>query len=120
MSLENILIKENTPFIDYKDTDYTFLDSLNNNYSLIYYNLLRNVDDRILKNIYQFLWLRSIKIDMKYPTHDLRMKNNKKELNPDIFNLLLREYCTTTLKCILIMNNIMIYFYPKLRNIKIH
>ena len=51
MSLKNILIKENTPLIHYKDTDYTFLDLLNNNYSSLYYSLLSSVNYRILKNI---------------------------------------------------------------------
>ena len=120
MTLENILIKENIPYIHYKDTTYTFLDSLDSDVSIIYYSLLRHVNDHILKNIYQYLWLRSIKINMKYPSHSLRMINNKKELDPTMFNSLLCQYCTNNLKCILTMNNIMIYFYPKLRNIKIH
>ena len=77
-----------------------------------YYKLLNSIDQFKLKNIYQFLYLRSIKINKKYKKIN-QLDVNTSYLNSESFNEIIKKYINNDLlKSIIIMNGIQQYFIP--------
>ena len=90
--------------------NYTFLDIMDNDAVIKYYDLLNTLHTFKLKNIYQYLFLRSIKINKNFPDFPI-MK--KKAINQEIFNSQLNEYINRNqVYAIVIMNGIQQYFNP--------
>jgi len=80
------------------------------------------MDDFKLKNIYNFLYLRTYKINkIKCKTDILRKPMNYK-ITPEKLNMLLKDFIndkthiltTNILNSIIIMNGIQLYFNPQL------
>ena len=104
---------------------YDFLDPLIKYYNIDiekYYILLNSMDDFKLKNIYNFLYLRTYKINkIKCKTDILRKPMNYK-ITPEKLNMLLKDFIndkthiltTNILNSIIIMNGIQLYFNPQL------
>ena len=98
--------------------EYTFQydffgDSIPDTITTLYYKQLCQVSAFKLKNIYQFLFLRSVQLHKLYEIFP-QMKNNKnKSLTPEEINELLKDYISNnTLQKIIIMNGIYLYFHP--------
>ena len=81
-----------------------------------YYELLNGQEEFKFKNIYNFIFLRLIKINKKYPkinTIEKLNHNIDKEYFDDIFKGYIGDDIINT---ILIINSIQLYFFPKLTN----
>ncbi len=100
------------------DMIYTFLDFLKEDYKIDitkYYDLLNTLDLFKLKNIYQFLYLRTYKINRETCLPKKNKKINGKELD-DYLN----EYIISNnsdhkiMNSIILMNGIQLYFYPNI------
>tara|TARA_Y100000389_G_C17209668_1_gene387879 strand:- start:187 stop:564 length:378 start_codon:yes stop_codon:yes gene_type:complete len=103
---------------------YDFLDSLIKYYNIDiekYYGLLNSMDDFKLKNIYNFLYLRTYKIKKIKGTTDILREPDYK-ITPENLNMFLKEFITdkkdllttNTVNSIIIMNGIQLYFTPQL------
>jgi hypothetical protein len=91
---------------------YSFLNNLDEHYNISnVYNMLHKYDSK-LKNIYQFLYLRSIKMNTKFP-HIQTLENVSNYIEPGQLNDLLNMYINNdTMYSILILNGILCYLYP--------
>ena len=90
---------------------FNFLDFLNEEDYNNYYNLLQSIEEFKLKNIYQHLFLRSIKINKEFNDFKILIKNEK-FLNTEEFNNLFNEYIDNDIiRAITIINGIDNYFY---------
>ena len=86
---------------------YSFLDNLDTINIEPYYSLLNTIEDFRIKNVYHFLYLRSILINKKFPSFPTMKKNYED------FNETLKEYINNDLtKTIVIINGIQQYFIP--------
>ncbi len=90
--------------------NYTFLNEIYPMYDR-FYNLLKSSDDYKIKNIYNFIYIRLIKINKKFPEIKTIKKKNIKSL--DEFNKEIKDYISgDKIKAILIINSISHYFTP--------
>ena len=100
----NTIKKESTVY------NYTFLNEIYPMYSP-FYNLLKNIDDYKIKNIYNFIYIRLIKINKKFPEINTIEKKTIKSL--DEFNKEIINYISEDkIKAIIIINSISHYFTP--------
>lgn len=121
LNIEPHLLKTSDSKNDFK---YDFLDPLIKYYNIDiekYYNLLNSVDIFKLKNIYNFLYLRTYKINKIKGDNDVLTKYENK-ITPEIMNMLLKDFIsdkghlltTNVVNSIIIMNGIQLYFTPQL------
>lgn len=103
--------KDYTKRIIINNKTFNFLDFLNDGDYNNYYNLLQSIEEFKLKNIYQYLFLRSIKINKGFSDFKILIKNEK-FINTEQFNNLLNEYIDNdNVRAITIINGIDNYFY---------
>ena len=101
---ENLIIPNLKSDFNYDFLDFLTIDPKN------YYYLLNSYDEFKLKNIYQFLYLRSLKINRKYQKIE-KMNHNKDFIKPKDLNNLLNNYIQKDiLKSIFIINSIQLYY----------
>ncbi len=102
-------IKERKRIYNYQ---YTFLDDIYIDLNMNqYYQLLLSIDTFKLKNLYNFLYLRSLKLSSYFSTKE--MEHNKYIQCPIELNRKLLEYIQKDkLYSILIINGIQQYFIP--------
>ena len=95
--------------------NYTFLDVIEVDINIKpYYDLINSYEDYKIKNIYNFLFLRSLKINKKFNEIN-EMILNKKNISSEILNDFLNNYINNDkIRAIIIMNGIQLYFYPKI------
>tara|TARA_B100002051_G_C16665389_1_gene601437 strand:+ start:971 stop:1309 length:339 start_codon:yes stop_codon:yes gene_type:complete len=87
---------------------YSFLDHLDIINIEPYYSLLNTIEDFRIKNVYHFLYLRSILINKKFHSFPTMNKNYED------FDETLKEYINNDLtKTIVIINGIQQYFIPR-------
>ena len=108
---DNIKLNEDI----YKNSyhDYDFLNHMVNDFKITnYYNLLKSIDSFKLNSLYQFIFLRIIKINKKFNEIDL-LTCDFKITDSIKLNEILNEYINNDiLKSILIINSIQQYFIP--------
>jgi hypothetical protein len=105
---DKIKITENNHYYN-----YTFLNDIFDFQIKNYYNLILSLDTFKLKNLYNYLFLRSLKLKDKY-NKIKEMKRNKYINCPSIMNEELVNYiCKDKILSIIIMNGIQHYFNPK-------
>jgi len=94
---------------------YDFLDFLNDSYNIDivkYYNYLNGMEIFKLKNIYNYLYLRTYKINQKIGNTNILKKCNG-NLSHGEMNQMLTDFINKDkLKSIIIMNGIQLYFTP--------
>jgi len=94
---------------------YDFLKFIKDKYNINitnYYYLINSLDEFKLKNIYQFIYLRLLKINKKFKEID-KLESELHNLKRNEFNNLLKEYINNDLiKSIIIINSIQQYFFP--------
>ena len=91
--------------------NYTFLDKILNIDIKIYYNLVSSIELFKIKNLYNFLFLRSLKLNTKFSTR--KMKVDKYINEPDKLNNILKNYISNNkLYSIIIINGIQQFFIP--------
>ena len=91
--------------------NYTFLDDIFSINVRKYYQLLSSIELFKIKNVYNFLFLRSLKLHDKFSTR--KMNNNKYIQTSEELNKELSEYIQKEkLYSIIIINGIQQYFIP--------
>ena len=94
--------------------NYTFLNNILEIDISKYYELISSIELFKIKNIYNFLFLRSLKINKKFNEIN-EMILNKNNISSEIFNDFLNNYINNDkVRAIIIMNGIQLYFYPKI------
>jgi hypothetical protein len=121
LNIEPHLLKVNEKKNIFK---YDFLDPLMKYYNIDiekYYSLLNSVDDFKLKNIYNFLYLRTYKIN-KIKGINAILRQPEYKMTPENLNMSLKDFIsdkthlltTNAVNSIIIMNGIQLYFTPQL------
>ena len=121
LNIEPHLLKINDNKNNFK---YDFLDPLIKYYNIDiekYYNLLNSMDDFKLKNIYNFLYLRTYKINKIKGITEI-LKEPEYKMTPENVNMSLKDFITdkthllttNAVNSIIIMNGIQLYFTPQL------
>ena len=106
--LEPIKIKVDKLSYDY---NYDFLDNLFKTNIENYYNLLLSEEKYKLKNLFNYIFLRSIKINYKFPSFN-KIKITK-NITPDIFNNEIKNYINKEkVYGIFIINSLKHYYLP--------
>lgn len=77
-----------------------------------YYNLLNSIDEFQLNSLYQFIYLKIIKINKSFNTFKLLEKNFKIDNSIEFNNILKKYIDNNLLYSIVIMNTIQQYFIP--------
>ena len=76
----------------------------------IYYDILNNIEEYKLKNIYNFIYKRINYLDKN---NNLIFLNIKDNINSNNFNIYLNDYINKDIiKSIFIINSIQQYYYP--------
>ena len=89
------------------NVQFTFLNHFDTINIEPYYHLLNSIENFRIKNIYHFLYLRSILINKKFPSFPIM------ERKFNTFDEELKKYINDdTTKTIVIMNGIQQYFIP--------
>lgn len=92
---------------------YSFLNNIFDIDVQPYYDLLNSIEDFKIKNIYHFLYLRSILIHRNFKESPLKQQIIPLSKNLDNFDDSMKNYIQNNqLKAIIIMNGIQQYFYP--------
>ena len=86
---------------------YSFLDNIYDINFQPYYDLLNTFEDFRIKNIYHFIYLRSILIHKKFHSIPI-LKTHMLSFNDDIIQYINKD----KIKAIIIMNGIQQYFTP--------
>ena len=108
LNIEPHLIKERDEIDYYK---YNFLEDIYPIETRKYYQLILSQDLFKIKNLYNFLFLSSLKLNEKYSTK--KMKMNKYICSHHELNNVLKKYIhKNKLYAIIIMNGIQQYFIP--------
>ena len=121
LNIEPHLLKINDNKNNFK---YDFLDPLIKYYNIDiekYYSLLNSIDDFKLKNIYNFLYLRTYKINKIKGITEI-LKEPEYKMTPENVNMSLKDFITdkthllttNAVNSIIIMNGIQLYFTPQL------
>jgi len=91
-----------------KKYEYNY-DFLFNEYCDVYYNLINTLESYQLKNLYRFIYLRILKINLKF--NDIPLIPPERIITDEGLNIILKEFINNEpIKEIIIMNSIQIYF----------
>ena len=94
------------------DFNYIFLNNILTIDIKPYYSLIRSRELYKLKNLYNYIYLRLLKINRKYPRIP-KLENNKYIKCPKEFNMLLNKYIDKDkLRAVIIMNSIQHFYIP--------
>ena len=93
--------------------NYTFLNILSEKiYVNHIYDLLKTFDVFKLKNLYYFIYVKLINIHKHY--NQIRLiKKYEYPISTEEFNIELNNYIQSNIDCILIINLILLYFFPQ-------
>jgi hypothetical protein len=95
------------------NNQYSFLNNIFDINIQPYYDLLNSIENFKIKNIYHFLYLRSILIDRKFKNSPIKEKIIPLSKNFNDFNDSIQNYIQNDqFKAILIINGIQQYFFP--------
>ena len=97
---------------------YNFLDFIDINICIEkYYDLLNSLDTFKLKNIYNFMYLRTHKLHLKTNEKIEKLEKIDNNITCEKLNRTLTNYINSDYKLvnsIIIMNSIQLYFYPRI------
>ena len=94
------------------DYNYDFLNDIFNIDITPYYSLIRSRELYKLKNLYNYIYLRLLKINLKY-SRIPKIENNKYIKCPKEFNMILSKYINKDkLRAVIIMNSIQQFYIP--------
>ena len=111
LNIDTKQLEKKISYINNFNNDYNFLNHVELDKKYIYYDILNNLEDFKLKNIYNFIYKRIDHLD--YYNNNLPKLNIKDNIQPIIFNNNLNNYINKDIvKGIIIMNLIQLYYYP--------
>lgn len=97
---------------------YNFLDFIDRNiYIEKYYDLLNSLDTFKLKNVYNFIYLRTHKLHQKTNGKIEKLEKIDNNITNEELDRTLTNYINSDYKLvnsIIIMNSIQLYFYPRI------
>tara|TARA_A100001015_G_C14722851_1_gene606622 strand:+ start:228 stop:581 length:354 start_codon:yes stop_codon:yes gene_type:complete len=94
---------------DFKN-NYNFLNYINISNKDVYYDILNNIEDFKLKNIYNYIYKRIIFLEKNINIPKLNIQEN---ITPLLLNKYLNDYINNNIvRSIIIMNSIQQYYYP--------
>ena len=97
---------------------YNFLDFIDRNvYIEKYYDLLNSLDTFKLKNVYNFMYLRTHKLNLKTNGKIEKLEKIDNNIGCEELDRTLTNYINSDSKLmnsIIIMNSIQLYFYPRI------
>ena len=111
LNIDTKQLEKKISYINNFNNKYNFLNHIKIDKIYVYYNILNNLEDFKLKNIYNFIFKRIDYLDNN--NNNLPKLNIKDNINPINFNNNLNNYINNdTVKGIIIMNSIQLYYYP--------
>ena len=110
LNIDTKQLEKKVSYINNFNNEYNFLNHIKIDKKYIYYDILNNLEDFKLKNIYNFIYKRIEYLDINNNLPKLNVKCNIKPIN---FNKYLNNYINNDIvKGIVIMNLIQLYYYP--------
>ena len=110
LNIDTKQLEKKVSYINNFNNEYNFLNHIEIDKKYIYYDILNNLEDFKLKNIYNFIYKI---IDYLDNNNNLPRLNIKDNIEPNKLNKYLNNYINNdTVKGIIIMNLIQIYYYP--------
>ena len=110
LNIDTKQLEKKISYINNFNNEYNFLNHIKIDKIYVYYDILNNLENFKLKNIYNFIFKR---IDYLDNNNNLPKLNIKDNINPINFNNNLNNYIkNNTVKAIIIMNSIQLYYYP--------
>ena len=110
LNIDTKQLEKRISYINNFNNEYNFLNHIKIDKREVYYDILNNLEDFKLKNIYNFIFKRIDYLDNNNNLPKLNIKGNIKSIN---FNEYLNNYINNdTVRGIIIMNLIQLYYYP--------
>tara|TARA_Y100000022_G_C13174939_1_gene340486 strand:- start:450 stop:806 length:357 start_codon:yes stop_codon:yes gene_type:complete len=110
LNIDTKQLEKKISYINNFNNEYNFLNHIKIDKIEVYYDILNNLEDFKLKNIYNFIYKR---IDYLDKNNNFPYLNVKENIEPDNLNKYLNNYINyDTVKGIIIMNLIQLYYYP--------
>ena len=101
----------------YEKYDYNFLSLLFNDFNISpqpYYDLIDSTEVFKLRNLYNFIFIRLMKINRKYNKIN-KIEKITKSIDRKYFNNFFKNYIKKdVIKLIVIINSIQLFYFPKL------
>ena len=111
LNIDTKQLEKKVSYINNFNNEYNFLNHIKIDKKYIYYDILNNLEDFKLKNIYNFIYKRIDYLDNN--NNNLPKLNIKDNIYPINLNNYLNDYINNdTVRGIIIMNLIQIYYYP--------
>ena len=111
LNIDTKQLEKKISYINNFNNEYNFLNHIEIDKREVYYDILNNLEDYKLKNIYNFIYKRIENLDSN--NNNLPHLNIKDNINPNRLNYYLNNYINKdTVKGIIIMNLIQLYYYP--------
>ena len=110
LNIDTKQLEKKISYINNFNNEYNFLNHIKIDKIFVYYDILNNLDDFKLKNIYNFIYKRIYYLDKNINLPNLNIKDN---IKPVVLNNYLNNYIDKdTVRGIIIMNLIQLYYYP--------
>tara|TARA_B100000989_G_C19510242_1_gene458618 strand:+ start:455 stop:811 length:357 start_codon:yes stop_codon:yes gene_type:complete len=110
LNIDTKQLEKKISYINNFNNEYNFLNHIKIDKIYVYYDILNNLENFKLKNIYNFILKRIDYLDKNNYLPRLTIKDN---IDPICLNKYLNNYINNdTVKGIIIMNLIQLYYYP--------
>lgn len=111
LNIDTKQLEKKVSYINNFNNEYNFLNHIKIDKMFVYYDILNNLEDFKLKNIYNFVYKRINYLDNQNNT--LPKLNIKDNINSIILNNYLNDYINNDkTKGVIIMNLIQLYLHP--------
>lgn len=110
LNIDTKQLEKKISYINNYNNEYNFLNHIKIDKIEVYYDILNNLEKFKLKNIYNFIFKRINHLNINNNLPKLNIKDNIKpyKLNKYLNNFINND----TVKGIIIMNLIQLYYYP--------
>lgn len=110
LNIDTKQLEKKISYINNFNNEYNFLNHIKIDKIEVYYDILNNLEDFKLKNIYNFIFKRINYLDINNNLPKLNIKDN---IKPCKLNKYLNNYINNDkVRGIIIMNLIQLYYYP--------
>ena len=111
LNIDTKQLEKKVSYINNFNNEYIFLNHIKIDKIYVYYDILNNLEDFKLKNIYNFIYKRINYLDNQ--NNNLPKLNIKDNINSIILNNYLNDYINNEkIKGVIIMNLIQLYLHP--------
>lgn len=111
LNIDTKQLEKKVSYFNNFDNGYSFLNHIKIDKLYVYYDILNNLEDFKLKNLYNFIYKRINYLDNQ--NNNLPNLNVRDEINPVNLNCYLNDYINKdNAKGIIMMNLIQLYLHP--------